>query len=218
MTDSAELKDRIASTLGFKSGKALPISHCREVLVCLSAHTQALPPGLPPYSTRAMAELDARDWGRRYRPEVVARLGMGPVMHEIREALGAVALGEMAGGVSLLSAHDTSLCALLCALGAYDTPWPIEYAAHVVFELAEEDLQEQSYARVLYNWEPLPLREAEVGVHSGWVKWESFRAKTLCHAMGPAEHAAAAAAVEMGLAAAGSSAATDSLRDVLTGR
>ena len=224
--DAPELKRQLAATFGLASDRALPTSKCREILVCVVAHQQPLPRGVSPQIATQVAELDARDWGRRYRPTAVARLGMGPLLDELRAGLRAVVEGRAVGGVALLSGHDTTLVALLCALGAYDDR-PVEYGSHLLLELAEDDLATEFYVRVLYNWQPLHLL-APVGAEppaqpaphatpaasashhalhyphgAEWIEWRRFETDVLVHALSPVEHAAAADSATAALASRG---------------
>ena len=218
LAESAEIKSILAPAIGIKSAAGVPTSQAREVLLCLHAHNAPLPPGIYPDIVRAIAELDALEWSRRYSAHEVMRLGMGPLLHELREALGAVATSKRPGGIDLLAAHDTTLVALLCAMASSYDNRPVPYAAHLLIELAEDDLEGEWYVRMLFNWRPIPFENAEP---NGWLAWRTFEAAVLANATDPAEHAKlteeAAERQGEGNLAAGST-ATDAWKDVLTGR
>ena len=187
--DAPALKKQLAATFSLDPDRPLPISKIREILVCVLAHHQPLPPGLSAETVTQVVELDAHDWGRRHRPMAVVRLGMGPLLDELRAGLRAVVEGDTAGGVALFSGHDTTLVALLCALGVFDDR-PADYGAHLVLELAEDDLAAQFYVRVLYNWQPLPLLTSAAHA-TEWIEWSRFETNVLAHALNPAQYAAA---------------------------
>lgn len=192
----------------------------------MSEHNQPLPKGLPPTVARDIAHLDARGWGRRYRPASVARLGMGTWLHELRTRLEAI-VGGAPGGVDMHAAHDTSLVALLCAIGAFDD-LPIEYASYILFELAEDDLEGTFLVRVLRSSADLSLSPLAFGAPASqhgpeWVEWARFRSEVLQNATDPSELATVSAAVEAAPTTATANdtpvtnSAERSLQDVLTG-
>jgi len=221
--DAPELRARLVATLGFTSPSAVPVSQVREVLVCLSAHSQPLPSGLTADDVHSVEELDARVWARRYRPVPVARLGMGALLHELRSLLTSIAAGERAGGVDVFACHDTSLVAMLCAMDAFDER-PVGYASSLLLELAEDDLEGTFFVRTLLNFEPIvfggELGAPECPHGSEWVELTHFGRGVLCNATEPAEHATLAKAVAASAAIgnATGSAAEQALADLLTGR
>jgi len=85
----------------------------------------------------------------------IARLSVGAFIEAICTQLEDRSRNESDLKMVLYSAHDTTLMAVLFALGVYDYKWP-KYAADVKIELYK-DRAGKSFVKVLYNDEEMKL-------------------------------------------------------------
>lgn len=180
---NASLEARAAATLQYEDG-ALRLDQAREVLVCLVAHGDALPPGISVDDVLTLSSLNIERWTEIYRDRTVARLSVGRLLHALEGHLvSAASRAPAAPKVVLLSGHDSSLVPLLAALDVFDHPeWP-PYAADIRVELgtapdtalgtglgdpagegvgaaADPKANAVSVVRMLYLGRPLPLAAA----------------------------------------------------------
>ena len=89
---NASLEARAAATLQYEDG-ALRLDQAREVLVCLVAHGDALPPGISIDDVLALSSLNVERWAEIYRDPVVARLSVGRLLHALDDYLSRAASG-----------------------------------------------------------------------------------------------------------------------------
>ena len=199
----AAVLDAAAAAMGYGDAGQLRLDQAREVLCCKLAHGDPLPAGISEEMLVRLMRINARRWGHRFADDVVKRLGMGQLLHEIASSLSAAAQpvgSDAPPGLVILSGHDSSIVPLLVALGPglFDDEWPF-YAASVAIELGRihgspDGSDPALGVRLLYNGAVLPLQGAMRAVGSteggsvvgmaelphaaqldGWVPWHAFR-------------------------------------------
>lgn len=189
-TDDEALLDAAKEMLGYADDDEFRLDQAREVLVCAKAYGDAVPPAMTEEMVYQLMRLNAKRWFVRFADPVVAKLGMGLLVHEIEGRLSAAAEAApptaIADGTApppgaassqsdsaeeaeapprcvLYSGHDSTLVPLLAALGLTDTDeymWP-PYAGSITIELADVPAARGELAcRLLYGEAPMPLPEA----------------------------------------------------------
>ncbi|KAI8472096.1 MAG: histidine phosphatase superfamily [Monoraphidium minutum] len=172
--------DRARAALGLPAAQLPPPldwSDVRDVLAAVAAERPAARPARLDAGTEALImrkaiEADsasvAPSPGNCLATEAacadVLRLSIGPllwrVLHNMGRAAGAATSAAGAGGAGprmfLFSAHDSTLHALLSALGHPPRTWA-PFASHLAFELWR-GAGGRAWARVLFSGEPLPMR------------------------------------------------------------
>jgi len=159
--------------LGYGAGE-FRLDQAREVLVCARAYGDSLPEQMTDEVLLKLMRLNAQRWFIRFADPIVARLGMGLLVHEIQARLdmaasagaSADADSDASSGLAvprcvLYSGHDSTLVPLLAALGiTRPHEWP-QYAGSISVELAElPALPGGLGCRLLYDDAPMPLPQA----------------------------------------------------------
>ncbi|KAK9364751.1 histidine phosphatase superfamily [Lipomyces kononenkoae] len=150
------------------------------------AHNVKTPPGFADrqvVNTVAKAALESEFLGYQKNAEM-KQLGMGRFFAEVlqRMTIGDPVVSDSAAEISqmlgqketkvyrkvpklaLYGAHDSSIGAILCALGVFDYRW-INFTSHITFELFEENLKPSmwslggpgKFVRIKYNGRPVTI-------------------------------------------------------------
>ncbi|KAH9509675.1 hypothetical protein Btru_044223 [Bulinus truncatus] len=101
---------------------------------------------------------------------VVTRLSAGPLLTEMVNTAEGYIKGKCQLKLCLYSSHDSTLTALLEALGLWEGQWP-PFAADIRLELYKEVDRDQWYVRVLYLGKVRKIR----GQTEDYVHWQAFK-------------------------------------------
>uniref|UniRef100_A0A2C9KSZ8 Uncharacterized protein n=1 Tax=Biomphalaria glabrata TaxID=6526 RepID=A0A2C9KSZ8_BIOGL len=100
----------------------------------------------------------------------VTRLSAGPLLTEMVNSAEQFISGKSQYKMCLYSSHDSTLIALLEALGIWDGNWP-PFASDVRLELHKELDRDQFYVRILYQGKVQRIR----GQEEDFIHWTAFK-------------------------------------------
>ncbi|ETI37181.1 hypothetical protein F441_16626 [Phytophthora nicotianae CJ01A1] len=142
---------RISTIIGAKSSKLVAWTGLREVLVCHQAHGLAFPDGLNEQLFTQICEYDAWLWHHLYGRVDFCRVSFKAGVQRIYSYLASVTQGATKHKMSLFSAHDNSLVALVNALQLQVPRVIPHYGAMLIFEVFRHRVTGEFYLKVLFE-------------------------------------------------------------------
>ncbi|KAG2764105.1 hypothetical protein JG687_00001512 [Phytophthora cactorum] len=146
-----EASQTISAVIGARSSKLVAWTGLREVLVCRQAHGLAFPDGLNQQLFAQICEYDAWLWHHLYGRMDFCRTSFKAGVQRIYSYLTSVTQGATKHKMSLFSAHDNSLVALVNAL-QLQVPRVIPlYGAMLTFEVFRHRVTGEFYLKALFE-------------------------------------------------------------------
>ncbi|KAE9103293.1 hypothetical protein PF010_g13785 [Phytophthora fragariae] len=147
----AEASQRISGIIGAGSSKLVAWTGLREVLICREAHGLDFPEGLDQQLFAQICDYDAWLWHHLYGNMDFCRASFRAGVQRIYSYLTSVAEGQTEHKLSLFSAHDNSLVALVNALQLQVPRVIPPYGAMLTFELFRHRVTGEVYLRALFE-------------------------------------------------------------------
>lgn len=149
--------------------KRLNFSDLRDIIVSQREHGLPIPQRLEAWTNRI--EKFGTEMVLRYvvglhllNPDSVRRVlrvSCGPALHMMQQNIGhSLDASQPYYKLMLYSTHDSTLVALLCALGIFDNRWP-PFAADLCIETYVDDATLEPWIRVMYMGNPMKLPGAD---------------------------------------------------------
>ncbi|KAL4150984.1 hypothetical protein PRNP1_010370 [Phytophthora ramorum] len=147
----ADASQRISEIIGAGSSKLVAWTGLREVLICREAHGLAFPDGLDQKLFAQVCDYDAWLWHHLYGKMDFCRASFKSGVQRIYSYLTGVTEDAYKHKLSLFSAHDNSLVALVNAL-QLQVPRVIPgYGAMLTFELFRHRVTDEFYVKALFE-------------------------------------------------------------------
>lgn len=168
-----ELMERLRARLHLQPNDRLPPwSSISDVLTCQKRYRLPFSLGMSDQDRQLIHTLKNESWSSWSGVRELQRLAVGSMLSEVLEHMRPVALGDgekRAEGRKLVvySGHDSTLLPLLHAFDAF-LDWP-PYASNFILELWRDEDQHDSYVRVVFNGDVVP-----VFGEKSFCKWETF--------------------------------------------
>ncbi|KAG7384814.1 Lysophosphatidic acid phosphatase type 6 [Phytophthora pseudosyringae] len=153
----AEVSQKISSIIGAGSSKLVAWTGLREVLICRQAHGLAFPDGLGQQLFAQICEYDAWLWHHLYGKTDFCRASFKVGVQRIYSYLAGVTQGATRHKLSLFSAHDNSLVALVNALQLQVPRVIPPYGAILTFEVFRHRVTGEFYLKALFEGVEAPF-------------------------------------------------------------
>ncbi|KAG1697945.1 hypothetical protein DVH05_015429 [Phytophthora capsici] len=147
----AEASQKISEIIGAGSSKKVAWTGLREVLVCYQAHGLQFPDGLNQQLFARICEYDAWLWHHLYGNMDFCRVSFKPGVQRIYSYLTDITQGVSKHKLSLFSAHDNSLVAIVNALQLQVPRVIPPYGAMLTFEVFRHRTTAEFYVKVLFE-------------------------------------------------------------------
>ncbi|KAK1946330.1 Lysophosphatidic acid phosphatase type 6 [Phytophthora citrophthora] len=147
----AEASQKISEIIGAESSKKVAWTGLREVLVCHQAHGIQFPDGLNQQLFARICEYDAWLWHHLYGNMDFCRASFKAGVQRIYSYLADVTQGVSKHKLSLFSAHDNSLVAIVNALQLQVPRVIPPYGAMLTFEVFRHRITAEFYVKVLFE-------------------------------------------------------------------
>ncbi|KAJ0400708.1 hypothetical protein P43SY_000613 [Pythium insidiosum] len=146
-----ETARRVRDIIGIERGRLIPWSSLREVLVCRREHGLPMPQGVNQELFDRVHDLDGWLWHTLYskRDFCVGSFRRG--VQRFYDALSGIAQNEVKHKLTLFSAHDNSLVALMRALQLRVDPAIPHYGAMLTFEIYRHPLTAEMFICARYE-------------------------------------------------------------------
>eukprot|EP01094_Clydonella_sp_ATCC50884_P019883 TRINITY_DN3997_c0_g1_i1.p1 TRINITY_DN3997_c0_g1~~TRINITY_DN3997_c0_g1_i1.p1 ORF type:complete len:460 (-),score=122.67 TRINITY_DN3997_c0_g1_i1:328-1560(-) len=153
--EAEDLLALVSSSWYDESVTLATIGRYSDMLVCEHAHGIEDVRGFPSETAPEVTAL--YDWvvQQRYAPGLLGRLSGGPILAQFKRDIMDFIDDKSANRLKLYSAHDSTITALLSALGILPCGMP-EYASRVTLELLLDD-SGKYYVRLMFNEEAFEL-------------------------------------------------------------
>ncbi|KAL3660794.1 hypothetical protein V7S43_014196 [Phytophthora oleae] len=147
----AEASQKISGITGTGSSKQVAWTGLREVLMCHQAHDLQFPDGLDQQLFARICEYDAWLWHHLYSNMDFCRASFKAGVQRIYSYLTDVTQGVSKHKLSLFSAHDNSLVAIVNALQLQVPRVIPPYGAMLTFEVFRHRITGEFYVKVLFE-------------------------------------------------------------------
>jgi len=149
-----EFESRIASLIGYSGD--IDWLAAREVLICRYSHQMPMPESVTLEDIQTLDKFAG--WVMKYQYDDVTlnRFAVGRLFNDILNNINLSLSGASPHKLSVFSTHDSTIMAVLSALGINNGIFPL-YASNIIIELVKEKQSEERFVRVLYNMKEMQI-------------------------------------------------------------
>ncbi|KAJ0402948.1 hypothetical protein ATCC90586_003889 [Pythium insidiosum] len=149
--DLRETARRVRDIIGIERGRLIPWSSLREVLVCRREHGLPMPPGVDQELFDRVHDLDGWLWHTLYSKRDFCFGSFRRGVQRFYDTLSSIAQNETKHKLTLFSAHDNSLVALMRALQLRVDPAIPHYGAMLTFEIYRHPITTEMFICARYE-------------------------------------------------------------------